>query len=79
MPHVFKKLVSPREQEFLLVEDQLVRSIMDYSSFDCSQKTIKILSNALKKTYKNIKQPSIALWKLKSSMQMVFEKLYSNL
>lgn len=71
--------MSPKESEFMFVEDQLVRSIMTTSSFECSQETIETLSKALKNTYNNVKQPSLALWKLKSSIQRVFEKLYSDL
>lgn len=71
--------MSPKESEYMFIEDELLRGIMLASSFECSQETIEKLSKALKEACSNIKQPSIALWKLKSSIQRVFEKLYINL
>ena len=70
-------MVSPKEFELLNIENELVRTILENpKNAKPNQKIIQTLSRALGTTSRHVRQPSIVLWKLKSSMQRVFEMLY---
>ena len=60
------------------IEADLVRSVVeDYDNLKCDQETVRKLSSALAKTTSCINNsPSVVLYKLKTAIQGVFEKLY---
>ncbi|XP_014238046.1 SET and MYND domain-containing protein 4-like [Trichogramma pretiosum] len=76
-PDVYRLMSSPKELSLLYIENELVRTILENpENAKPNQKTIQSLSKALAKAARQLKQPSVVLWKLKSSMHAVFEMLY---